>query len=112
MEENIENAEQQSVELTEFDKKLLSEIKKEHQISAFRNDDETFINYIHEGIADINENNGVKTDYENDIISRRLLKLYVLYADNKRLAEFKSLYSGEYAERQRHYFQESNSNVQ
>ena len=98
-------------ELSEFDKKLLEEIKIEHQISSFRKDDTALINYIHEGIADIDENNGVVTDYDEDLISRRLLKLYVLFADNKQLANFKVYYSNDYAERLRFYFQKYNTNL-
>ncbi len=97
---------------TEKEKEILSEFKEENHISSLREDDESILNYIREGIADINENNGTITDFDKDLISRRLLKLYVLYADNKRVAEFKSLYAGEYAERQRFYFQASCTNVQ
>lgn len=98
-------------ESSELEKKLLAEIKLEHQISSFREDDDSLLNYIREGICDINENNGINTDFNKDLISRRLLKLYVLYADNKRLAEFKCLYVGDYAERQRYYFQSTRTNV-
>ena len=112
MTENIENPQQEmTLEVTDLEKTLLTEIKLEHQTSSFRNDDQSLLNYIREGMADINENNGADTDFENDLLSRRLLKLYVLYADNKRIAEFKCLYVGEYAERQRFYFQKSCTNL-
>lgn len=110
MAENIENTEVK--ELSEFEKQLLKEIKLEHQISTFRKDDTALLNYIHEGITDINENNGVNTNFDRDLISRRLLKLYVLFADNKQLAAFKTNYVGDYAERQRFYFQKYNSDLQ
>ena len=107
-----ENINTEVKELSEFDKKLLEEIKVEHQISTFRKDDSALLSYIHEGSLDINENNGKETDFDKDLISRRLLKLYVLFADNKQLATFKSYYAGDYAERQRFYFQEHNTNLQ
>ena len=97
-------------ETSEFVKKLLEELKTDKIIPSLRKE-EGFINYIYEGIQDINENNGVETDFETDLLSRRLLKLYVLYADNKRLAEFKSLYNADYAERQRHYFQNKDTSL-
>lgn len=109
MTESVENTEIKK--LSEFDEKILKEIKTEQQISTFRKDDTALLNYIHEGILDINENNGVDTDFDKDLISRRLLKLYVLFADNKQLATFKAYYSGDYAERQRFYFQEHNTNL-
>lgn len=90
---------------------LIREIKEEHHISSVREDDSNFLRYIREGISDINLNNGVETDFEKDLLSRRLLKLYVLFADNKQLADFKILYAGDYAERQRYYFQKQHSNI-
>lgn len=93
------------------EKILIDEIKEEQQVSTLREDDSIFLRYIREGMADINENNGVETNFEEDLISRRLLKLYVLFADNKKLAEFKVLYAGDYAERQRYYFQKQYSNL-
>ena len=53
---------------------------------------------------------GNKIDYDKDLKARRLLKNYVLYADYKRLAEFKQIYIGEYDELQRKYY--VNSNIQ
>ena len=97
-------------ETSEFVKKLLEELKTDKIIPSLRKEEE-FVNYIYEGIQDINENNGVETDFKADLLSRRLLKLYVLYADNKRLAEFKSLYNADYAERQRYYFQTKDTSL-
>lgn len=95
----------------EFEKKILEEIRNELQLSPTENCNLILSNYIKEGILDIDENNGIKTDYEKDLISKRLLRLYVIYAYYKRLAEFKNLYSGDYAERQRFYFQATYTNV-
>jgi len=104
--------EQNNISLTELERKILAEVKNDLQLSPSQNIDNLLINHIREGIVDINENNGFVTNYDEDIISRRLLKLYVIYAYYKRLAEFKNLYSGEYAERQRHYFQATHTDVQ
>ena len=53
---------------------------------------------------------GYRTANDKDLKARRLLKNYVLYADYKRLAEFKQIYIGEYDELQRKYY--VNSNIQ
>jgi hypothetical protein len=82
--------------------KVLEEIKAEQQISPFFNDD-TLTNYIKEAEYDINNAVGKIVDYEEDLEARSLLKNYVLYANHKRLAEFKELYRGEYAELQIKY---------
>jgi hypothetical protein len=68
--------------------KVLEEIKAEQQISPFFNDD-TLTNYIKEAEYDVNHAVGEKIDYESDLEARSLLKNYVLYANHKRLAEFK-----------------------
>jgi len=82
--------------------KVLEEIKGEQQISPFF-DDDTLKNYIREAEYDINHAVGEEIDYESDLEARSLLKNYVLYANHKRLAEFKELYRGEYAELQIKY---------
>ena len=82
--------------------KVLEEIKAEQQISPFFNDD-TLTNYIKEAEYDVNYSVGEEIDYESDLEARSLLKNYVLYANHKRLAEFKELYRGEYAELQIKY---------
>ena len=82
--------------------KVLEEIKAEQQISPYF-DDSALTNYIKEGEYDINNAVGKIVDYEEDLEARSLLKNYVLYANHKRLAEFKELYRGEYAELQIKY---------
>ncbi len=84
-------------------KAILEEIINEQQISPFIKKD-GLINYIKEGIYDINHNSGVEIDYDNDLKARSLLKNYVLYANHKRLAEFKELYYSEYAALQAKYY--------
>ena len=88
---------------------LIEEIRNEQHISPFMANEE-FTNYITDGIYDINAYCGTEIDYDEDLSARRLLKNYVLYADYKRLAEFKSLYIGEYDALQRKYY--INSNIQ
>lgn len=83
--------------------KLLQEIKNEQHPSPFKEDDE-FIGYIKDGEYDINNYCGSKINYEEDLQARSLLKNYVLYADYKRLAEFKQLYGAEYAYLQAKYY--------
>ncbi len=82
---------------------LIKEIRSEQHISPFRENEE-FEGYVKEAIYDINEKCGAKIDYDKDLKARSLLKNYVLYADFKRLAEFKELYGGEYAELQAKYY--------
>lgn len=84
-------------------KSLLEEIKREQHPSPFKDDNE-FIGYIKDGEYDINKACGAIIDYEKDLKARSLLKNYVLYADYKRLAEFKQLYGGEYAILQAEYY--------
>ncbi len=80
---------------------VLREIRNEqHPLE----DDETLIGYIKDGEYDINENSGEKIEYEIDLKAKSLLKNYVLYARYKRLAEFKQLYAGEYANLQAKYY--------
>lgn len=81
--------------------RLLQEIRNEqHPLE----DDDTLIGYIKDGEYDINENSGEKIEYEIDLKAKSLLKNYVLYARYKRLAEFKQLYAGEYANLQAKYY--------
>lgn len=82
---------------------LMKEIRLEQHISPFRENEE-FVGYVKDGIYDINDKCGTKIDYDRDLKARSLLKNYVLYADFKRLAEFKELYGGEYAELQAKYY--------
>lgn len=85
---------------------LLQEIKNEQHPSPFK-DDEEYIGYIKDGEYDINYNCGTIIDYQKDREARSLLKSYVLYADYKRLAEFKQLYGAEYALLQAKYYKPS-----
>lgn len=87
---------------TQIDK-LLQEIKQEQHPSSFKEDKE-FIGYIKDGEYDINDFCGTEIDYDEDLKARSLLKNYVLYADYKRLAEFKQLYGEEYAYLQAKYY--------
>lgn len=84
-------------------KEILQEIKDEQQIPSFFND-KSLINYIKEAEYSINQNSGNSIDYDKDLEARSLLKNYVLYANHKRLAEFKQLYCGEYAKLQAKYY--------
>ncbi len=86
--------------------KLLEDIKIEQQVSPFLNE-KIIVDFILEGIFDIENNIGFKIDFEKDLKARALLKNYVLYARYKRLAEFKQLYGGEYIELQRQYYTNS-----
>ena len=82
---------------------LLEEIKQEEHTSPYKEDEE-IIGYIKDGQYDINEVCGTEIDYVEDLKARSLLKNYVLYADYKRLAEFKQLYGAEYAFLQAKYY--------
>ncbi len=82
---------------------IIKEIRDEQQISPVIKD-EPLIQYIKDGEYDINENSGVQIDYNKDLFARRLLKNYVLYANHKRLAEFKQLYYSDYAKLQAKYY--------
>ena len=89
-------------------KKFLESYRNENHVSPFREDAE-FLEYIEDGIEDIDNYCGTKIDYEKDKEARRLLKNYVLYADYKKLAEFKQLYIEKYDELQRKYFVKNKS---
>ena len=88
-------------------KKLLEEIRGEQHISPFE-EDKVIIGYIKEAEFNINNISGAEIDYEIDLDARSLLKNYVFYARHKRLAEFKQLYTGEYAELQARYYKPAN----
>lgn len=82
---------------------ILQEVKNEQHISPFE-DDSVIIGYIKEAEFDINESSGMEIKYDEDLKARSLLKMYVFYAREKRLAEFKELYAGEYATLQAKYY--------
>lgn len=86
---------------------IIKEIRSEQQISPFINDD-NITNYVKEGIYDINSSSGFEIDYDKDLNARSLLKNYVLYANHKRLAEFKELYISDYAKLQAKYYDYTN----
>ncbi len=83
-------------------KKIVEEVRKEQLISPKLPDD-SFINYAKEGMYNINEYVGCMLDYESDLDARALLKNYILYANHKRLAEFKELYTSDYVALQLKY---------
>lgn len=87
-------------------KVFMDEIRLENHITPFREDEE-FMGYIKDGEYDINNYCGTKIDYDKDLDARRLLKNYVLYADYKKLAEFKQIYIGDYDALQRKYYEHS-----
>ena len=101
--EDVEELENEVSE-NEAYQSLLQEIIKEQHISPFE-EESVIIGYIKEAEYDINESCGSIIDYEDDLKARSLLKNYVLYAREKRLAEFKQLYAGEYALLQAKYYQ-------
>ena len=82
---------------------LIEDIRLEQQISPFI-DDKMIRNFIQEGIYDIENVVGSTIDFTKDLKARTLLKNYVLYANHKRLAEFKNIYKAEYIELQRDYY--------
>lgn len=88
-------------------KKIVDEIREEQHISPFE-EEKVLEGYIKEAEYDINKSSGTKINYEEDLKARSLLKNYVLYARFKRLAEFKQLYVGEYANLQAEYYKPSN----
>ena len=88
-------------------KRLITEIRREQHISPYE-EEEVLRGYIKEAEYDINYTSGAEIDYEEDLRARSLLKNYVLYSRFKRLAEFKQLYIGEYANLQADYYKSSN----
>lgn len=101
MEDNEEIENQENSDNAEF-QELLQEIKNEQHISPFE-EDSVIIGYIKEAMYDINKC-GPGIDYDVDLKARSLLKNYVFYSREKRLAEFKQLYAGEYANLQAEYY--------
>ncbi len=87
-------------------KSLIAEIRGEQHISPFE-EDKVLEGYIKEAEYDINNHTGTVIDFEKDLKARSLLKNYVLYSRFKRLAEFKQLYAGEYANLQADYYKSS-----
>lgn len=82
---------------------FIKAFRLEKHVSTFRSDEE-FKEYVKDGIQDINRYCGTEIDYDDDLVARRLLKNYVLYADYNKLAEFKEVYAKDYDELQRYYF--------
>ncbi len=82
---------------------ILEEIIVEQQISPFINPD-GLKNYIKEGVHFLNNAAHTNVDYDEDLNARSLLKTYVLYANHKRLAEWKELYQSEYIRLQEFYY--------
>ena len=82
--------------------KIINEVRREQHISQ-KIKDEVLCSYIKEGMYDINNNCGTIINYNDDLKARSLLKNYVMYANYKRLAEFKELYGGDYATLQAEY---------
>ena len=82
---------------------IVNQIRDEQHISPFIKD-EIIKGFVLDGIYDINESSGAMIDYNEDLIARRLLKNYVMYANNNRLAEFKQLYYSDYAKLQANYY--------
>lgn len=94
-----------------FDSRLVAEIVKEireEQFIAPDIPDNNFIKYVQEGMFNINNSVGSMVDYNEDLEARSLLKNYVLYANYKRLAEFKELYIGDYVALQIKYNNDTN----
>ena len=60
--------------------------------------------YILDKYTLLSKSNLNSEDYEKDLKARSLLKNYVLYADYKKLAEFRELYGAEYALLQADYY--------
>ncbi len=81
---------------------IVKEVRKEQSISPKLPDD-NFINYVKEGMYNINDSVGCMINYDEDLEARALLKNYVLYANHKRTAEFKELYMTDYVKLQVKY---------
>lgn len=92
--------------ITEQIMTIYEEICIEQHISPFI-DEKRIENLIRDGIYDIEHSVGFEIDFLKDLKAKSLLKNYVLYANHARLAEFKSLYQGEYIELQRDYYTHS-----
>jgi len=94
--EETEEITQKTIEET-----IVEEIKNEQHPQE---DDTTLMNYVKEAEYSINGNCGIEIDYEEDLEAKVLVKNYVLYRRYNRLAEFKQLYGGEYANLQAKYY--------
>lgn len=81
---------------------IVKEVRKEQSISPKLPDD-NFINYVKEGMYNINDSVGCMINYDEDLEARALLKNYVLYANHKRTVEFKELYMADYVKLQVKY---------
>lgn len=81
---------------------IVKEVRKEQSISPKLPND-NFINYVKEGMYNINDSVGCMINYDEDLEARSLLKNYVLYANHKRTAEFKELYMTDYVKLQVKY---------
>lgn len=81
---------------------IVKEVRKEQSISPKLPND-NFINYVKEGMYNINYSVGCMINYDEDLEARALLKNYVLYANHKRTAEFKELYMTDYVKLQVKY---------
>ena len=80
---------------------IIQEIRNEqHPIE----NDATLEGYIKHAEYNLNDYAGAVIDYNKDLDARALLKNYVFYARYKRLAEFKSVYEGEYCDLQARYY--------
>lgn len=94
--------------MTETQRKaLIKEIRAEQHISSNEEDD-VLGQIIKEAEFDINNKAGANIDYDKDLTARGLLKNYVMYDRFARLAEFKQLYVGDYADLQAKYYKPSN----
>lgn len=81
---------------------IIKEIRNEQHPTE---NDNTLKGYVRDAEYDINDSIGKKIDYDKDLKARKLLKNYVFYDRFKRLAEFKSLYAGDYIELQARYYE-------
>ena len=81
---------------------IVKEVRIEQSISP-KIPDDNFTNYVKEGMYNINDSVGCMINYDEDLEARVLLKNYVLYANHKRLAEFKELYIADYVKLQIKY---------
>lgn len=87
--------------------KLIEEIRSEQHVSP-NEEDEVIEKLIKEAEFDINSKSGAKIDYDADLTARGLLKNYAMYRRFGRIAEFKQLYAGDYADLQAKYYKPSN----
>lgn len=86
--------------------KLIKEIRSEQHVSP-NEEDEVIEKLIKEAEFDINSKSGAEIDYDADLTARGLLKNYAMYRRFGRIAEFKQLYAGDYADLQAKYYKPS-----